>query len=274
MNRTIFKMSMISVLLALALGLVNAANASAVRSAPPKDCSGSPQPGEAFIYENTNFKPPCYRLAMDDSPESWTSWDATTGFPNDRIQSVWVGPDVTLVLFWHSFDWSDNVSPVHFEPGVWSTNLRGWNRQASAARLQRFPFGTCDSTPDKLILFTDTDFNGHGPNDCTELSTSGYYPNAVAMGFRGRTVSSAINTALPGHDVNFWLWGNKNWGYPMCSGTWASDLRAFTRDDWSFSDHNDTVTAVDSSIDEYCKGLLKKDTFYWNTTQLPPPVFR
>src|SRR5690242_8001178 len=91
-------------LLTLAFIFTGEVNAAAIYSAPPLCQSGSPGPGQAFVYTAQNYGGICYLLQIDNSGDSWSSWDATTGFPNDQMQSVWVGPNVTLVLFWNTFN--------------------------------------------------------------------------------------------------------------------------------------------------------------------------
>ncbi|HEX2585183.1 MAG TPA: hypothetical protein VHL14_08620 [Steroidobacteraceae bacterium] len=175
--------------------------AAAKYETPPMNCADAPEDGEAFIYTGQNFSGTCFRLTIDPKNaglnsffiENWTSWDATTGFPNDKTQSVWMGSGATLVLFWNSFNTKDNSVPLHFGPGEIVASLGGWNGKASAARIQRFAFGNCGATPDRLVLITDANFNLGGENDCTELNWNAYN-TPVSMGFRNDTVSSVIST--------------------------------------------------------------------------------
>jgi len=175
---------------------------------------------------------------MDGSGDLWTSWDATTGFPNDAMQSVMVGPDVTLVLFWNDFNARDNGAPFHLGPGENSANLGSWNRQASAARLQWFPFGVCGGTPGTLALFTDVDFNQSTLKDCNEL-TPRVYGNPVDMGFRNDTTSSLINNS----DRTFFFYRGSSCfpGSSVCLGTAKFTINPFSSAS-SMGNFNDDIS--------------------------------
>lgn len=220
MIKVLIKTSTLLALLLLAFGFSNAANADASYGTPPL-CSGS-GPGnlEAWVYTGLNYSGTCYSLKFDENYNEWTSWDVSTGFPNDQIQSVWLG-NVTLVLFWNSLGTGDNGVPLHFSPGQFSSNLGGWNRKASAARVQLFPFGQCsgadvpDSRLTTVVLFTDQNFSSS--NDCTVLVTTpgGSYPNPVAMGFRNDSMTSIINNS----PYNAEFFGNC--GFWSCNGVFT-----------------------------------------------------
>jgi len=206
--------------LTVMLGLSSGTHAAAVYGTPPQTCFGGPNDNQAFVFDGRNFTGKCYVLELNPASEmdsalgdQWTSWDATTGFPNDAIQSVWVGNSVTLVLFWNDFNTSDNGAPASFGSNGWyngtfaDLNNIGWGRKASAARLQTFPFGQCDNGLDsenKFILFTNSNFATN--NDCTILNVRGYF-DPVDLGFRNDTASSIINSS----DTPFTFVQNSSW---------------------------------------------------------------
>jgi len=256
MNQMLVKMNMLWLLLTATLGLSNGANAAADYSAPPRCSGGGPGSGQAWIYSGLNYGGTCYVLNLGNSSgESWTSWDASTGFPNDQIQSVWVGPDVTLVLFWNSFNTKDNSVPLHFGPGQFSGNLGNWNHQASAARLQQFGFGQCGSNPNRLVLFTDPNFNRNGLNDCTELM-EGSYPNPVAMGFRNDTLSSIGNNFS--FAVTFALYINSNYknsGRTLCPFVWDPTLAGDGVSQANANNFFDQLSSIDVGPNDLCSGF-------------------
>jgi hypothetical protein len=197
------------------------AYANAVYSAPPSGCSGNPGLSQAYLWTGTGYSGTCYSLQMDGSSNPWTSWDATTGFPNDVIQSVKVGSLVTLAMFWNSFTSQDNGSTYSVAPSTWISDLGTWKNQVSAARLQSF--SNCNIT-EAVVLFTDANYGG----DCNVyVPYSSCYRDPVAMAFRNDTVSSAQynggssaatlyeNSAFSGSEYDLW------------SGTQVSNLGSF-----------------------------------------------
>jgi len=169
------------------------AQAASVHAAPPV-CSGTIQPTEARVWTGTNFTGTCYSLKLDSSGDSWTSWNATSGFPNDSIQSARTGTGASLVLFWNDFYTKDNGSPFPLNPNTAFADLGSWDRQASAARVQTFaPYSCNASSGETLALFTDQNLAG----DCTELSVAGMhcYYDAFDMGFRNDTLTSVFTSS-------------------------------------------------------------------------------
>jgi len=224
-------------LLTLTLVFSNRASAAAYRATPPRCTGAGPGINEAYVYTGQNYSGICYSLMLDTSGgDSWTSFDATTGFPNDQIQSVWVG-NVTLVLFWNSLGNSDNGVPLNFPPGRFSANLGNWNRQASAARVQSFGFGQCGG-PDKLSLYTDQNFSSL--NDCIELTRREYFNDPVGLGFRNDTMTSWINNS--DFDASFagncgpWPWSPCTTGlYTMAAHSSGANVGKF----------NDQLSGID-----------------------------
>jgi hypothetical protein len=240
MIKTMIEKSLCMLLLLL-MGSFKVVHAWAVSGPSPGSCPNSPGFGQAFLFSQLNHEGDCYLLDINSPSEAWNSWDASTGFPNDKIQSVWVGPDVTLVLFWNSFNTKDNGVPLHFRPGESIGNLGNWNRQASAARLQRFEFGVCTATPGTFMLITDPNFNRALLNDCTVLSYRNY-PNPVSMGFRNDTVSSLMNTTAAVafyKDTNF-----QNYAFIACEEAQLPDLNNPNRGWLQYGNFSDTISSV------------------------------
>ncbi len=221
----------------LCLGSAVQAHAAAQYGAPPQTCSqyGSPGHNQAFIWTGAGYSNPCYVLQIDDNfGETWSSWDATTGLPNDQIKGYWTGPDVTLVLFWNSFYTYDNGAPNHFGPNQYNSTMGNWDNKASAARLQKFNYGQCGTTPERLVLYTDANFGG----DCTEIKIAeSCYRDPVAMGFRNDTLSSAKNTSTK-FDALLWV----NASYAGSSYTLAHGQS------WTYlSGFNDVMSSLEDS---------------------------
>jgi hypothetical protein len=207
-------------LLASLFCLANAAQAyaDAVYAAPPTSTSctlpweyggplgGGPGPNQAFLWTGTYTTGTCYVLTMDGRAETWTSWDATTGFPNDAIQSVVVGTSVNLVLFWNNFYTQDGGATKNITSFQYAPDLGTWNNRASAARLQTFSPGSCGGTSNRVVIFTDID-----AGDCTEYRSDiiSCFTDPIAMGFRNDTLSSVRNTSTSAYAF---LYGNVGWG--------------------------------------------------------------
>jgi hypothetical protein len=215
-----------------------AAHAGAITSAPPlaNNCTlpswaggpanGGPASNQAYIYTVTNPNPygnPCYVLTLDTSGDPWTSWDASTGFPNDVIQAAVTGPSISLVLTWNSFNTKDNGGNFNLTPSQYASSLGSWNRQASAARLQTFNPGNCGGTAGRLVVWTDPGYSG----DCSEYPIVGQascYSTPIYMGFRNDTTSSAAYTG----SIYATLYTDSNFNggrFSLSAGQWSSDMR-------------------------------------------------
>jgi hypothetical protein len=160
---------------------------------PQSGCTGDPPNNTAYLWTDTYYGGTCYMINVDNYSDTWASWDASTGFPNDSIKSVKIGGTASLVLFWNSFNTSDNGATFMI-PGPQCTSgqcpsLGSWNNQVSAARIQTF--SSCLSSSAKLALFTDANWGG----DCTLLPFPNNYFNPVAMGFRNDTTTGVLNSS-------------------------------------------------------------------------------
>jgi len=248
MIKALVKTNMLWVLVSLMTGFSTVASADAFHGTPPLCSGGGPTLEEAWVYTGQNYSGICYSLKFDNASNSWTSWDASTGFPNDQMQSVWTGDKATLVLFWNSLGTSDNGVPLHFGPGQASGNLGGWNRKASAARLQLFPFGQCaggtyldPSVSATLNLYTDQNFSS--ANDCTKLvrrHAGKDYSSPVEMGFRNDSMTSFINNAA------YYAFFNNNSCFIDLSGTCNLPylMSEFSSSSNVGSDNNDSLSDI------------------------------
>jgi len=176
---------------------------------PQSGCSGNPLNNTAYLWTGTNYTGTCYSINVDNYPDTWASWDASTGFPNDIIKSVKIGGDAELFLFWNSFNTHDNGQPLLI-PGPscmsgYCSSLGSWNNQVSAARITN---QGCMGGSGKIALFADPNWGG----DCTMLPFPNYYANPVAMGFRNDTVTGVINSDA---QLTGCLCDNANCGYPI-----------------------------------------------------------
>ena len=194
------------------------AYAYAASSWPTTPCSGDIGYYEARVYTGTDRGGTCYELDMNPWEDYWKSWNASTTFPNDDIESAETGPGVTLVLYWAWFYTKDNGAPYNLGPNQYVSNLGSWRNNASAARVQIFPAGVCADN-DRLLLFTNTNYGG----DCTELAkepVSFTYTDPAKMGFRNDTLSSIKNRFSTGPAC---LYAAANYGLPRLV-TWAQDV--------------------------------------------------
>jgi hypothetical protein len=157
--------------------------------------AGSPGARQAYVYTGTNYTGNCYIFERDSSGDgnSWTSWDTSSGFPNDAIRSVKAGSSVRLTLFWNSLGTGDNGSVFVIGAGWSYSSLGSWNGQASAARMvDSSRAQNCMDGNNELVLWTDPSFGG----DCNTLATSGYTPWAPElMGFRNDSASAVWNAS-------------------------------------------------------------------------------
>lgn len=174
----------------------------------PPICSGPIGYYEARVYTGTSRGGTCYSLQMSIFYDVWSSWDATTGFPNDDIESAEAGPLTYLVLFWNGFYTSDNGATKNIGPNQYVSDLGSWKNKASAARVQLFTPGACASTG-KVNFFTDANYGG----DCTVLTTNHSYDNPAQMGFRNDTLTSIKNLDSGSQDACLSL--NAGLGYPL-----------------------------------------------------------
>ncbi len=175
---------------------------------PPSGCSGNPPNNTAYLWTGTGYSGTCYMINVDNYSDTWASWDASTGFPNDSIKSVKVGANAHLVLFWNGFYTQDNGQPFLIPGSQCTSNcsdLGSWKNQVSAVRIQTFV--TCGGS-EKLALFADPNWGG----DCTMLPFPNYYTDPVAMGFRNDTVTGLINTSAQNTACIF---ANVGFGSPL-----------------------------------------------------------
>jgi len=112
-------------------GGASRAHAASVHAAPPI-CSGSIQPNEARVWTGTSRTGTCYSLTKDG--DSWTTWNATSGFPihcyyeafdmgfrDNTLTSIINFSSVnTSQLFW-DHNWTG--SSVTVAPGLHVANL-------------------------------------------------------------------------------------------------------------------------------------------------------
>jgi hypothetical protein len=179
----------------------------AVYSAPPSCTSqqlrDGPGANEALVFDDLKHKGNCWALTWVDTLNNnyWASWDATTGFPNDKIQSVKTGSGVRLTLFWNGLNTHDEGQPLLIPPSQSQQyeNLNSWNKQASAARVvltsqDQYCWSNPKSGQAGYSYLSFWDGSNFGGQDCIMLSLYGYslsgYKDPVAMGYRNDNASS------------------------------------------------------------------------------------
>jgi hypothetical protein len=216
--------------------------------APPQ-CSGtSPASNEAYLWTGQNYSGTCYVLSMmangtTESSDGWISWDASSQFPNDDIESVWVGSNSKLVLFWNSFNTADSSAPLPFNSGDKYGSLGSWNNQVSAARLQNWTYANCAGS-NRINIWQDANYGG----DCTQLDpwhgapnsgNRGMFENPTVMGFRNDTMTAvkSIATTLVVH-----LWSNTYVG--GWSGTYLAISTGSSYPDVSSYGFNDVMSGM------------------------------